>query len=237
VKEEKYSGKMKKNPEPSFRIFSFFIIFFLIPQFTYSESIDHIINGLQKYLNNTNNFTASFTQETQLQSFGEKQISSGEVYIMKPGQMTWEYQKPELQTIMINRRQVWIYTPEDNQVIKTRIEKLGTSAIYKLFLSNKIKINDIFNISTAKEAGNSKRQTFFLELFPKNTEINIHKVIIELSRVSYEIKSFATYDQMDNITTVKFIRAKRNKGINPSIFDFKIPDGVEIITSEDLGAS
>ena len=67
--------------------------------------------------------------------------------------------------------------------------------------------------------------------------MNVNKVIIELSRVNYEIQSFATYDQMDNITTVKFTRSRRNKGINPSIFDFKIPDGVEIITSDDLGAS
>ena len=237
MKEEKYSGKMKKIPEPSIRIFSFFIIFFLFPQLTYSEPIDNIINGLQKYLNNTNDFTASFTQITQLQSFGEKQISSGEVYIMKPGQMTWKYKKPELQTIVINSRQVWIYTPEDNQVLKTRIEKLGTFAIYKLFLSNEIKINEIFNISESKEEKNSEKQAFFLELFPKNTEVNVNKIIIELSKVNYEIQSFATYDQMNNITTVKFTRSRRNKGINPSIFDFKIPDGVEIITSDDLGAS
>ncbi len=156
---------------------------------------------------------------------------------MKPGQMTWKYQKPELQTIVINSRQVWIYTPEDNQVLKTRIKKLGTSAIYKLFLSREIKINEMFNISESKDEEYSEKQAFFLELFPKNTEVNVNKVIIELSRVNYEIQSFATYDQMDNITTVKFTRSRRNKGINPSIFDFKIPDGAEIITSDDLGAS
>ena len=155
---------MKKIPDTSFRIFSFFIIFFLIPQFTYSDPIDHIINGLQKYLNNTNDFTASFTQITQLQSFGEKQISSGEVYIMKPGQMTWKYQKPELQTIGINSRQVWIYTPEDNQVLKTRIKKLGTSAIYKLFLSREIKINEMFNISESKDEEYSEKQAFFFRI-------------------------------------------------------------------------
>ena len=228
---------MKKKLEPSFRLYFFFIIFFLIPQSTYSESFDLIINGLQKYLNNTNDFTASFIQVTKLQSFEEKQISSGEVYIMKPGQMRWEYQKPELQTIVINSRQVWIYTPEDNQVIKTRIEKLGTSVIYKLFLSNEIMINEIFNIAAVKEEENSGKRVFFLELFPKNTEINIYKVIIELSSISYEIKSFVTYDQLDNITTVKFTNIRRNKGIKPSIFDFKIPEGVEIVTSEDLGVS
>ena len=82
-----------------------------------------------------------------------------------------------------------------------------------------------------------KSRRFFLELFPKNTEVNVNKVIIELSRVNYEMQSFATYDQMGNITTVKFTRSKRNKDINPSIFDFKIPDGAEIITYDDLGAS
>lgn len=235
MKEEKYFGKMKKKLEPFFKIYFFFIIFFLIPQSTYPEPFDSIINGLQKYLNNTDDFTASFIQLTQLQSFGEKQIASGEVYIMKPGQMRWEYQKPELQTIVINSRQVWIYTPEDNQVIKTRIEKLGTSLIYKLFLSNKIMINKIFNIATVKEEENSKKQVFFLELFPKNMDTNINKVVIELSKISYEIKSFVTYDKLDNITTVKFTNIRRNKGIKPSVFDFKIPEGVEIITSEDLG--
>ena len=236
MKEGKYFGKMKKQLEPSFTICAFLIIFF-IPQISHSESLDNVIKGLQSYLNNTDDFAASFIQVTQLQSFDEKQITRGEVYIMKPGKMRWEYQKPEPQTIVINNRHVWIYTPEENQVLKARVESLGTSAIYELFISNEIKINEMFNISAVKEKETSEKPKLFLELFPKNIDVNINKVIIELTKTDYQIKSFVTYDKLDNITTIKFTNVRRNKGLKPSIFNFKIPEGVELLTPEDLGGS
>ena len=239
MKGKKLFGKMKKNPEPSFKIISFFFVFFFIPQISLSEplNLEQTINGLQKYLNSTIDFTALFSQITQLQSFDEKQTTGGEVYIMKPGKMRWEYKKPELQTIIINSGQVWVYTSEDNQVIKSKIENLGTSAIYELFLSREIKIKDIFKISGIKQKENSEKKVLFLELFPKSSEVNINKVIIEMSGNNYQINSFVTYDKLDNITTVKFIDIRRNRGIKSSVFDFDVPEGVEIITSEELGAS
>lgn len=236
MKEKKYFGEIKKKVELFFSIVPFLIIPFLIPQISYSEPLSKIIDGLQTYLNNTNDFTASFIQVTQLQSFDEKQTSTGEVYFMKPGKMRWEYQKPELQTIVVNIGQVWIYTPEDNQAIKARIEELNTSVVYNLFLSDKIKINEIFNISTMKRKKSFKKSTIFLELIPKKIEDNIKKIILKLKKSDYQIESFVSYDKMDNIITIKFIDIVRNQGLKASIFNFKLPDGVELITSDDLGA-
>lgn len=226
---------MKKKLELFFSILSFLIILLLIPQISYSEPLNKIIDGLETYLNNTKDFTASFIQITQLQSFDEKQTSTGEVYFMKPGKMRWEYQKPELQTIVVNSQQVWIYTPEDKQAIKARIEELDTSTIYDLFLSEKIKINEIFNVSIVKKKNGSQKPAIFLKLIPKDMEVNIKKIILELKKPTYQIESFISYDKLDNITTIKFIGIVRNQGLKASTFNFKLPNGVELITSDDLG--
>lgn len=226
---------MKKKLEFFFSILSFLIILLLIPQISYSEPLNKIIDGLQTYLNNTKDFTASFTQITQLQSFDEKQTSTGEVYFMKPGKMRWEYQKPEPQTIVVNSQQIWIYTPEDKQAIKARIEELDTSAIYDLFLSEKIKINEIFNISIVKKKNGFQKPAIFLKLVPKDMEVNTKKIILELKKPTYQIESFVSYDKLDNVTTIKLIDIVRNQGLKASTFNFKLPDGVELITSDDLG--
>lgn len=234
MKEEKFSGKMKKL-EQTIEVLFLLFLFLLIPQISRAGSLEKITEGLQNYLNNTRDFAASFVQETHLISFDEKQIASGEVFIAKPGKMKWEYQKPELQTIVINNQEVWLYTPEDNQVITTKVKNLGTTAFYDLFLSKDIKINKQFTVSQLEEEKSGSEQ-ILLELRPRDVEININKVLLKLSRADYRIISFETYDKLDNITKIEFINIRRNKGIKPSTFIFKIPKGAEVITSEELGA-
>lgn len=206
------------------------IFLLLIPLTTRSEPLNKTIDGLETYLNNTRDFSGSFLQETVLKSFDEKQKAEGKVFFMKPGKMKWEYLKPELQTIVVNNTQVWIYEPEENQVIKTKTDTLGTSAIYDLFLSDKVKINKLFKTSFVKENKISQKSVLLLNLFPKNTEINIKKITLSLDKTNYQIKSFVIHDKLDNITTIKFFNILRNKGLKPAIFDFKIPEGAELIT-------
>ncbi len=229
AKEEKYYGKMSNKTKPPFKSLLFLIILLLIPLIAHSEPLDQTIDGLQTYLSSTKDFSGSFLQETVLKSFNEKQKAEGKVFFMKPGKMKWEYMKPELQTILISNKMVWIFTPEENQVIQTRIDELGTSAIYDLFLSNKIKINKLFDPLVIKEKESFQKPVLFLELIPKNLEVNIKKIILELNKTSYQIKSFILFDKLDNITTIKFTNIQRNQGLKASIFDIKIPEGVELI--------
>ncbi len=219
---------MSNKTKPPFKSLLFLIIL-LIPLIAHSEPLDRTIEGLQTYLISTKDFSGSFLQETVLKSFNEKQKAEGKVFFMKPGKMKWEYMKPELQTILISNKMVWIFTPEENQVIQTRIDELGTSAIYDLFLSNKIKINKLFDSLVIKEKESFQKPVLFLELIPKNLEVNIKKIILELNKTSYQIKSFIIFDKLDNITTIKFTNIQRNQGLKTSIFDIKIPEGVELI--------
>lgn len=221
---------MNNKTNRFFRSLGCLIILLLIPLTTRSESLNKTIAGLETYLNNTKDFSGSFIQETVLKSFDEKQKAEGIVFFMKPGKMKWEYLKPELQTIVLNDKQVWIYEPEENQVIKTKTDALGTSVIYDLFLSEKVKINTLFKTSFIKEKEISQKSVLLLNLFPKNAEINIKKIILSLDKTNYQIKSFVIHDKLDNITTVKFFNILRNQDLKPAIFDFKIPEGTEIIT-------
>lgn len=220
---------MSNKTKPPFKSLLFLIILLLIPLIAHSEPLDRTIEGLQTYLSSTKDFSGSFLQETVLKSFDEKQEAEGKVFFLKPGKMKWEYMKPELQTILISNKMVWIFTPEENQVIQTRIDELGTSAIYDLFLSNKIKINKLFDPLVIKEKESFQKPVLFLELIPKNLEVNIKKIILELNKTSYQIKSFILFDKLDNITTIKFTNIQRNQGLKASIFDIKIPEGVELI--------
>lgn len=220
---------MNKKNYSTFIIFACLFFLFLSPPASQSEPLNKIIQGLQTYLNTSNDFAATFVQESELKSFNEKQIAEGKVYFMKPGKMKWEYQKPELQTIVVNNKKVWIYSPEENQVIETKIDKLGAVAIYDLFLSDKINLMKLFRVSAIKQKEKSKNKELFLDLFPKNNEVNIKKIMLKLNKIHYQIESFIIHDKMENITAITFSDIKINKGLNTSTFDFKIPEGVELI--------
>ncbi len=220
---------MNKKNYPTFIIFACLFVLTLSPPASQSEPLNKIIQGLQTYLNTSNDFAATFVQESELKSFNEKQIAEGKVYFMKPGKMKWEYQKPELQTIVVNNKKVWIYSPEENQVIETKIDALGAVAIYDLFLSDKINLMKLFRVSAIKQKEKPKNKELFLELFPKNNEVNIKKIILKLNKIHYQIESFIIHDKMENITAITFSDIQINKGLNTSTFDFKIPEGVELI--------
>jgi outer membrane lipoprotein carrier protein len=221
---------MNKNNFSTLIIIVCLFVLTFFPPSSHSEPLEKIIQGLQTYLNNSNNFAATFVQESELKSFNERQIAEGKVYFMKPGKMKWEYEKPEIQTIVVNNKKVWLYSPEENQVIETKIDALGAVAIYDLFLSDNIILMNLFRASLIEQKVKTKNEELLLELFPKNDEVNINKIILKLIKTDYRIKSFIIHDKMENITTITFSDIKINKGLKPSIFDFKIPEGVELIT-------
>ena len=64
-----------------------------------APTIDTIVAGIEKRYN-VPGFTAEFDQESILKAMQVTDTASGVVMIRQPGQMRWEYQVPDPQTII-----------------------------------------------------------------------------------------------------------------------------------------
>jgi outer membrane lipoprotein carrier protein len=79
---------------------------------------DAVVARVQGRYERTTRLQARFRQETRVPGFDQVQTGEGQVWILKPGMMRWDYTKPERQTIIANGDTLWIYLPEDRQVIR-----------------------------------------------------------------------------------------------------------------------
>ena len=69
-------------------------------------------------------FSAEFLQESTIRAMEITDFASGRIYVRYPGMMRWEYEKPEPQAIITDGQKLWVYRPQDNQVLTGSAEEL-----------------------------------------------------------------------------------------------------------------
>ena len=83
------------------------------------ESIDVVVDKIQKKYEEIEDFHADFTQEATVKALNTVQKSDGEVWFKKPGKMRWNYYEPYKDEIVSDGRTLWFYNEEEKQVIES----------------------------------------------------------------------------------------------------------------------
>ncbi|MEY4668252.1 MAG: hypothetical protein RL518_951 [Pseudomonadota bacterium] len=73
-----------------------------------------------------------FKQDSYVAALDEQETSSGEMWFGKPGKMRWVYSKPHPQTVVISAGTLWLYQPENRQVV---IDDIGNVLLSSLPVS------------------------------------------------------------------------------------------------------
>ena len=80
-----------------------------------------------------------------------------------------------------------------------------------------------------KKSNDNKK--YFLGLFPKDSKSSVKKMELEIDKKGYNVEKVIVEDSFDNWTSYELVNVRTNKGISDSKFDFKIPEGVELVES------
>jgi outer membrane lipoprotein carrier protein len=124
-----------------------------------------IAQRLQSRYDTTKNFRADFRQATTLAAMGQGDEAFGTVVFMKPGRMRWEFQTPQKQSIVADGTTLWIYQPEDHQVLKAPFNAAFVSTTPVSFLAGVGRIKDDFDVAADPRGCNAQRM--YLKLVPK----------------------------------------------------------------------
>lgn len=195
-----------------------------IPLILSAETLEDIINKVQENYENTTDLEANFTQESLIKTMDKIEKSEGKVYIKRPGKMRWDYKKPKRQEIVIDDGIIWMYQPEQNQVLKAPFSESPQNRTPVSFLYGVGRLKDDFEIKLSRGSKN-----YILGLTPKGMKGNIEKIFLEVDSKEFNIISFSLFDIYGNKTTITFKDIKVNKGLKDSIFHFKVPEGVRVI--------
>jgi outer membrane lipoprotein carrier protein len=184
---------------------------------------------VQSRYERTTRLQARFRQETRVPGFDQVQTGEGQVWILKPGMMRWDYTIPERQTIIANGDTLWIYLPEDRQVIRDHINhSLGTRTP-ALFLAGQARLTDLFIVAGGSTQRPGEGGLLQLELTPKGETLLYTQVDLGIDPSSYLVKLVRVVDALGNMTAMWFSDIDTEAAVAPSLFQFHVPPGVEVM--------
>jgi len=141
-------------------------------------------------------YSADFFQESKIASLNRLQRASGEVEVAFNYQRTdtvprvkfrWQYEQPTTQEIVSDAKTLWVYLPENNQVIQSDIEMVNRSrqSDPMTFLTGLGNLSRDFSIRWAVP-NNDVDGNHVLELVPRRVSSLINRMIIVVDRYAVD---------------------------------------------------
>ncbi|MBF0203046.1 MAG: outer membrane lipoprotein carrier protein LolA [Desulfamplus sp.] len=192
-----------------------------------AESIDaekeKVITGIEnRYAGK--DFTASYEQTSILKALEVTETASGRAFFSHPGKMRWEYNKPEVHKIISDGVNLWIYKPDEKQVTKGSAAQFFKEGAGGAFLSDISTIRKNYTI-TVNSADTSLIE---MTMIPKKKNQDISSITITVAKDNYNIKRVVTFNAYGDATELLFSNINFTD-LEESLFEFSIPDGVDII--------
>ena len=197
-------------------------------------------------------FSADFFQESHIASIDRTQHGQGVVQfkfetaaVQKSPQakFRWQYQEPNVQEIISDGQMMWVYLPENRQVIESDISQIdaqqGENPV--TFLSGLGNLSRDFSISWGVPRIVATGG-YLLQLEPRKKSQFIQKIEIVVSEKAvntwlkknktgeiFPILSTLVTDPNGNRTAIKFREVRVNQKLSDKLFTFDRPEGVEVV--------
>ncbi|MDD5273851.1 MAG: outer membrane lipoprotein chaperone LolA [Methylovulum sp.] len=181
------------------------------------------VEHLKTFLAHTRSLTADFKQVLLNEAGNPSQTSYGVFYLQRPGKFRWDYQKPFQQQIISTGGKVWFYDTELEQVtVKKLDDSVGSTPA--LLLSGDIVLEDNYTMEQQGVEGDME----WIKLLPKNQDSSFKYLIIGLEKGS--LSGMELSDNFGQLTRIYFSNIKHNPTINPTLFNFEAPKGVDVFS-------
>jgi outer membrane lipoprotein carrier protein len=190
-----------------------------------NTNLQTLVNGIEKHYD-VSNLSADFSQTATVKAMDIRDFASGKVYIKPPNRIRWEYETPEQNIFISNGYELWIYKPEDNQVMTgSASDFFGHGNKGANFLSDIRLIRKNFTISEEKKLNNKS----VLKLVPRNRSADLSVVYITVLVRTFDIIKITTINSYGDETVIELSNVRFKQEIDDSLFNFKIPDNTEIL--------
>lgn len=190
---------------------------------------EELTRRVQERYDATTSFSASFDQEMRVEAGGQTIRSAGRVWFQRPGKMNWSYESPEPQTIVADGRFLWVYQPEDHQVLKAPLRDAFESRTPVSFLLGVARIEQDFTPALLAPAADGSLR---LKLVPKSDPGgSLGSLMLEVDPVTFDLRAASIRDSLGNTTRVLLRDLRRNEPVDEALFRFAVPYGADVIES------
>lgn len=188
-----------------------------------APNLDAVLARLQKHYEETTSFSARFSEEI-IPVGGIQRERSGTVYYQRPGKMRWEFAAPERDLIVSDGVKLYNYQPELGQVVEIPVKQAFRSSAATAFLLGMGNLKRDFKVLQAPET--PLDGLIHLKLVPRGGGDNIE---LGLDPRTYDIVTLRIVDQLGNVTALRFTDLRNGAALDPALFAFRAPAGVDIV--------
>jgi outer membrane lipoprotein carrier protein len=199
---------------------------------TSNPSVNQILDRVEnKYTNSK--FSADFIQKSTIKAMNIADTATGKVYIKYPGMMRWEYEKPDRQVIITDGDKLWVFRPEDNQVMTGKAPTFFRDGKGASFLSDVRLIRQKFDISL--EPGQPAESDLFyhLKLIPREKTLDISEIRLMVSKKTFSVLQVMTLNFYGDETRIDLTNFAFGVDMDDSLFSFTIPQGVDVLQIDE----
>ena len=177
---------------------------------------------LNRFLDGLNTLQAEFQQTVISAGHDQAIASKGTLYLKRPGRFRWVYDEPEGQFVIADGDRVWLYDAELKQVSHQSQEDAlrGTPA---LLLSGSGPVESHFEVVGL----GSRIGLEWVELLPRGEKSEITKVLVAFR--GDQLDRLEMSDSFGQITRFHFSDTRRNPDLDPALFRFRPPPGIDML--------
>ncbi len=187
--------------------------------------------ALQRKLDTIKDFSADFVHSYEGGVLHKRLTESGHLLVKKPGKMRWEYNAPDEKLFVSDGVKLYSYIPQDKQVIVATVPRGDQASTPALFLAGKGNLGRDFSASAGQVPAGMPAGTRALKLVPRTPQPDYDWLVLAFDPSTLQIHGLVTADAQGGTSSFSFTSLKENAGIPDKAFTFKIPRGVDIVTT------
>src|SRR5262245_23736412 len=190
-----------------------------------------LAQALQRKYDGIKDFSADFTHVYEGGVLKKQVTERGRVLVKKPGKMRWEYTTPEAKTFVSDGLKMYSYVPADKLVVVSSVPPEDEATTPTLFLAGKGSLTRDFTPSIVELPAGMPAGSRTLKLVPKARQRDYDWLMLVVDPATLAIRGLVTVDGQGGRSTFSFTNLKENVGLADKEFAFKIPRGVDVLST------
>ncbi len=186
--------------------------------------------ALTEKLQNTVSFDAPFRQTIKDQKGKSLNASEGMMVIKRPGRFYWKSDSPDELLVVADGKTIWTYDIDLEQIVKQdQKESLGQSPA-ALLAGDVVHLDKDYAIELVSADQCKMDNDACYQLVPSQADNQFKQILIGFRKNI--LSMIFIVDALDQSIDTRFSSIKLNGNVDDSLFDFKIPPGVDVIKGQ-----
>jgi chaperone LolA len=190
----------------------------------------HAGKGLERldgFFKNRDAVLADFEQTLMDEKNRELKQMHGTLILQRPGKFRWDYATPHRQLIIADGKRFWLYDADLEQVtVRAMDATLGATPA--VLLSGERPLQESFVITELGVRGGEEWQGLeWVGLTPKAEDAGFTRLWLGFDEK--ELRAMELTDNFGQTTLIKFSNVRRETRVDPALFTFTPPPGVDVI--------